>query len=66
MEDKWKQQEQKFDEQYLEYLASGGNKTRQEWFSDQAHNFTETFSGMNDMDTTDQDFEMLKKGEDKL
>lgn len=65
MEDKWNSQEERFDEQYLQYSASGGKKNRDEWFSEQAHDFCETFSGMNDMDPTDEDFEKLKKIESK-
>lgn|GEM_PF-6641748 len=61
MEDIWKLQEQKFDEQYESYLASGGTKTREEWFSEQAHSFAETFRGMNDLDPTDENPENLNK-----
>ena len=58
--DPWKLQEEKFDKEYAEYVAAGGIKTRNDWFSDQARDFVEAFSGMNDMDPTDEDFEELK------
>lgn len=60
MEDKWKLQEQKFDEQYFEYLELGGTKTRENWFSDLARDFNEAFSGMNDMEETGEHLDNLK------